>query len=275
MLWTCVDLGPQPTEQSVDRLVLKSCPRVTRAVGLTLLVISALAFLTTGKSRLTCDRPTLYAANCQITRAVGLGLIPTKTIAIESLAGTQVVSEMQESEDGDYLIYDVQLSGAYSIARLGLWQNVSDRRARAIADDIQRFLVNPAQSSLTVVTPHPWMMTAVIPAMVIGAIALLLRQAPRFEFDRATGRAQFWQTDQPWAMELWLKEIQAVAIEYWQDEDTNEGYRVVLVTQKGDRHPLTQTFSSGLESKRAAAESIRSFLGLPPLEMPEITASQR
>lgn len=265
--WTNIDLGPKLKVQESGRLVLQ-CPLFwERVFGVSLLTFAFLGFGFWGSSRLTCDRSTLSTPDCQITRFFGPGLFPLRRIELGSLIAVQVVHETRSSEEsGDYLIYDVHLTGAKTTARLGLHDNRNEGSAKQISDSLQRFLVNPAQPDFVVNTPTEWSKKWVPAGCTVIAIALLRRKAFRFEFDRLMGTLQIFGANGQLKQQLSLREIQSIAIEQSSCED-EIGYRVVLVMQSGDRHPLTHTYSTNLRSKQAAAEAIRELLKLPPVEM--------
>lgn len=261
------DLGPKPVEQESGRLVLKSVcwerPSAMFLLGLSVLWIGLIS-----NTRLTCDRPTLTTTNCQISRSFGAGFIPWKIERLGSLTTVQVISETRSSEDGDYLVYDLKLSGTEAVAQLGL-KTLNETRPQQMAEEVQRFLANPARSSLAIQTRSGWGFMWGSLGLMGVAIALLRRKPHRFEFDRLMGKMQGFAANDRLKQELSLREIQSVVIEQHKDEDMT-GYRVVLLTQTGDRHPLNQIYSSNLESKQEAAEAIRAFLRLPPVEIKEV-----
>ncbi|WOB42020.1 hypothetical protein HNI00_01695 [Thermoleptolyngbya oregonensis NK1-22] len=261
------DLGPKPTHRENGHLVLK-CPSWERPSAIVLLALSCLWLGFISNNRLTCDRPDLSTINCQVVRTLGVNLIPRETVRLGSLTTVQVVSETRSSDDGDFLVYDLKLSGTEAVTRLGL-DTVDEARAQQMAEAVQRFLANPARSSVTIQTLSGWGFLWVPLGLTSLAIALLRRKPHRFEFNRLMGKMQALGANGRLKQELWLREIQSVVIEQCTGEDLT-GYSVVLLTQQGDRHPLTETYSSNLESKQEAAEAIRAFLGLPPVEIKEV-----
>ncbi|WP_448601619.1 hypothetical protein [Thermoleptolyngbya sp.] len=264
---TTFDLGPKLKEQENGRLVLQCPLQWERVFGACLLAFAVLGLGFGGSSRLTCDRPTLSTTHCQVTRFFGPGLFPLRAIELGSLTSVQVVHETRSSEDGDdYLTYDVHLTGTKTNVRLGLHDNRDSVSAIQISDSVQRFLVNPAQTDFVVNTPTDWSGTWISTGCLMTAIALLRRKAFRFEFDRLMGTLQIFGANGQVKQQLFLREVQSIAIEQSSVEN-DTGYRVVLVMQSGDRHPLTHTYSTTLVSKQAAAEAIREFLRLPPVEM--------
>lgn len=265
--FTSFDLGPKLVTQDSGRLVLQCPLQWERVFGFSLLAFAVLWLGLGGSSRLTCDRPSFSTANCQITRFFGPGLFPLKTIDLGDLTAVQVVSETRSPDEGeDYQVYDVQLIGTKTTTRLGLHDERNNRRPNQISESIQRFLANPAQLNIVVDTPVN-RGTILLPAgSLIIAIALLRRKALRFEFDWLAGTLQIFGANGHVKQELSLREIESIAIEQ-STSDESVGYRVVLVMKTGDRHPLTQMYSSSLKSKQAAAEAVRAFLKLPPVEM--------
>jgi hypothetical protein len=265
---TSFDLGPRIVTQDSGRLLLQ-CFQWERVSGFIWLAFAVLWLWLVGSSRLTCNRPSFSTANCQITRFFGPGLFPFKTTDLGDLTAVLVVSETRSpDEEEDYQVYDVQLIGTKTTTRLGLHDERNDRRPNQIYESIQRFLANPAQSNIVVDTPiNNWSGTILPPAVSsIIACDLLRRKAFRFEFDRLAGTLQIFGANGRVKRELSLGEVESIAIEQW-TSDESVGYRVVLVMKTGDRYPLTQTYSSGLKSKQAAAEAVRAFLKLPPVEM--------
>ncbi|GAB4138064.1 MAG: hypothetical protein Fur0046_12500 [Cyanobacteria bacterium J069] len=155
----------------------------------------------------------------------------------------------------------------------GLWDDSAE--AQAIAGEIQRFLVNPAQSSLTLTAPPiPWTRELKNPIgwdflpfiLLIGAVMALLQQG-RCEFNRSTEELDVkYFGPRTKAEKFSLKVVEFVAIEEFNSAG-HIAYRVVLVTRMGDRYPLDHFFSPGLASKKAIAETIREFLDLPPVQV--------
>lgn len=261
------DLGPKPTYQEGGHLVLK-CPSWERPSAFVLLIISCLWLGVFSNNRLTCDRPTLSTTNCQVSRTLGVGLIPRETVRLGSLTTVQVISETRSSDDGNYLVYDLKLSGTEAVTRLEL-NTVNEARAQQMAEAVQRFLVNPGRPAIALQTRSIWSFIWRPLGLASLAIALLQRKPYRFEFDRLMGKMQVFGANGRLKQELSLREIQSVVIEQCSGEDLT-GYSVVLLTQRGDRHPLTKTYSINLQSKQEAAEAIRAFLGLPPVEIKEV-----
>ncbi|QKD81330.1 hypothetical protein HPC62_03310 [Thermoleptolyngbya sichuanensis A183] len=105
----------------------------------------------------------------------------------------QVVREFQHSDSCEYLVYDVQLTGTKTTTRLRLHNNRDIERAQQIADNLQRFLANPARSEIAVDTINvldDWALTSMSVGGLIAIRALLRRKGFRFEFDRLAGTLQ-------------------------------------------------------------------------------------
>ncbi|WP_448604444.1 hypothetical protein [Thermoleptolyngbya sp.] len=248
------------------------------------------ALLLGAQVELKCDRPTLETMHCQTLRRIESVPIGWQSVTLKSapLSETAVIMEPLPKQ-----VYTLRIGlprdsvrsitaiglGVGSDPRhemqLGLW---GDRaRAQAAADEIQRFMLNPARSSLSIVSePIFWMDEIeqfagleLFPILYMASWGLLFirAQQSQCEFDRSTGelRLKFWGL-RSGNKTLALADIEQVAIgEVYLENST--AYKVFVVMKNGDRHPLEPCFSSELASVQAAAETVRAFLNLPPVQV--------
>jgi hypothetical protein len=168
--------------------------------------------------------------------------------------------------------------------RVGLWKNPDE--ARAIADKIQRFLTNPAQSSLRDIHPpiswmqrdigylqrallryllfNPWEI------LIVASLLLLSLREGYCEFDRLTGKLSFRTLFGKATKTVSLSDIESIAIEEFQWTSSSEGllYRIVVLTKTGKRLPIELAFvDSNLSIRQETAKTIQDFLNLPPVQI--------
>lgn len=305
------------TRKDSQRLVMKTQPLpLLRILGFLLFSGGILLGLSTvmspnlGKTELTCDRPNLETTRCQKTQSIGSYPIYQHSVEIQSMSMSGVDITVLTTWDSLYKTR-IWLSGRHSSKttwlgvesmptlssngsslemQIGFWRDFYE--AEAIANEIQRFLGNPAQPSLRVISPSiSWMQAynqrlrsiafGLQPAFIVlfsmfGLAFMSLRQG-YCKFDRLTGQL-FYQSVFAWQKEktLPLAEIKSVAIEestapsadgtFSNRCDIDWYYRIVILTKTGERLPIESFAGLNLEQRQETAEVIREFLTLPPVQ---------
>ncbi|MBF2084601.1 hypothetical protein [Thermoleptolyngbya sp. C42_A2020_037] len=257
-------------------------------------------------TELTCDRPTLETTRCQKTQFIGSLPIYRDSVELQSSNQLEVQVTVLKLSDNFNLgmlndFYEVRIwigimsSGTETWTalkslpalrfefsnlemRVGLWKNPDE--ARAIADKIQRFLSNPAQSSLRDVHPPiSWMqrdieylqctLISLLPiwAYLIFPLSSILRGYCKF--NRLTGKLSFKPLFGK-AKTVPLSDIESIAIEEFQWTSSSSGllYRIVALTKTGKRLPIELAFiDSNLSIRQETAKVIQDFLDLPPVQI--------
>jgi hypothetical protein len=315
------------TRKDSQRLVMKTQPLpLLRILGFLLFSGGILLGLSTvmspnlGKTELTCDRTNLETTRCQKIQSIGSFPIYQRSVEIQSMSVSGVDITVLTTWDSLYKTR-IWLSGRHSSKttwlgvesmqtlssdgsslemQIGFWRDFYE--AEAIANEIQRFLGNPAQPSLRVISPSiSWMQAynerlrsiafGLQPAFIvlfsmIGLAFMSLRQR-YYKFDRLTGQLSY-QSMFAWQKEktLPLAEIKSVAIEestapsadgasgtFSNRCDIDWYYRIVILTKTGERLPIESFAGLNLEQRQEMAEAIREFLALPPVQsLPRISS---
>ncbi|MBF2084602.1 hypothetical protein [Thermoleptolyngbya sp. C42_A2020_037] len=309
------------TRKDSQRLVMKTqLVLLLRILGFLLfsggilLGLSTVMSLNLGKTELTCDRPNLETTRCQKTQSIGSFPIYQHSVEIQSMSVSGVDITVLTAWDSLYKTR-IWLSGRHSSKttwlgvesmqtlssdgsslemQIGFWKDFYE--AEAIANEIQRFLGNPAQPSLRVISPSiSWIQAYnqrlsgiafalqpafIVPFSIIGLVFMSFRQG-YYKFDRLTGQLSY-QSIFAWQKEktLPLAEIKSVAIEEFtapSADDTSSTYsnrcdidwyyRIVILTKTGERLPIESSAGLNLEKTQETAEAIREFLALPPVQI--------
>lgn len=307
--------------QDSEQLILKTRSfRSLRILGFLIIsgvllpLLSALIPPIPSNTELMCDRPTLETTRCQKTQFIGSLPIYRHSVELQSSNQLEVqVTVLQLSDNFNLEIpsdfYEVRISigemssstetrvgletsPALKLAdshiemRVGLWKNPDE--ARAIADKIQRFLTNPAQSSLRDIHPPiSWMERDIeylqraflslcylfypVWGILMGPSTLLLSLRQGYcKFDRLTGKLSFRPLFGKATKTVPLSDIESIAIEEFQWVSSSRGYRyrIVALTKTGKRLPIELAFvDSNLSIRQETTKAIRDFLDLPPVQI--------
>ncbi len=247
-----------------DTSVLQLRPRG----GWILLLIGALMLVTTpvwlvflGQStHLECERTSAEQSTCRLTRTI-LN-ITTNDRPLEGLTGAQV-SQSTDS-DGDTM-YRVVLETAAGDVALTSSRSSNRSPHDARADEINRFLADANMPSLTLTVSGTigWIVSGVLALVEVGLfIAGIQAMSTTWTFDKTQGTIikyrrgltgpRGWQYD--------LREINGAIVSHSRDSDGDTTYRVELVTEQGQRIPMTSWYSSGYTGKERTATVIQQFL---------------
>lgn len=115
-----------------------------------------------------------------------------------------------------------------------------------------------------------------LPGLLVVTAGLLYARKPGswFELDKTKGMVTFKRHRLSPTIKYPIQDIKAIAVEEKQFTETEEigeyqrsylGYRVSLVLASGQLEHLVKTYRANPNSKREAAEAIRTFLQLPPV----------
>ncbi|MGF1518732.1 MAG: tetratricopeptide repeat protein [Nodosilinea sp.] len=222
------------------------------------------------KAVLECDRAT--TGQCTLTRG-GFFNQQSRSFAVASLRAVEVDANEDSDGNGSYrvlLITDggnLPLTGAYNS---NLYKNSQ------LADQTNRFLQTPTQSTLSLAYDRRWVGLLVLFCFGgVGLLMLLNSRVATCEFDKSTNR---------FAIRLWgllgsdsrqypLQQLLGLRVELFQDLNADSAdtkrdgisSRLTLVLKNGEVMPLEKMYAGNSIKQAKLARQVHGFLRLPML----------
>lgn len=248
-------------QQTSTHLTLKKMPYLGWLLGgIFILAGVGGGVLLGSKTSLECDRTP--PSQCQLSHRYAWG-DRTQQFAIESLREA-VVDERRDS-DGDRT-YQVVLELQNESLDLTPYSSSGAQRHRNYAEQINRFLANPSQTTLEINDDaRIWGLLLVIPFASVGSLLLLLSPQVICDIDKYRGtlilqrRGLLGRADRTVA----IRDI--VGVQLQRSASGRNSSRIALLLKSGEAVPFSRAYTNGVTDgvadKRQVVELLQTFLG--------------